>query len=216
MPDLPRRWLARSTPRWPISAFPARIFILLDQWLGVVNALPLLPRLRRHCAAPIVFLSGTHCETDRVAGLELGADDYLVKPISVRELVARVRAHLRRRDPAVPPTRVATPDAATPPTSSVGAWRIDRQECRVYRPDGSVVPLSLIEFNLLACLAAQPGVAMDRMALSHRVLGRDYWTQDRALDNLVHRIRRKFGDLGHDELIGAERNRGYVFRGFPK
>lgn len=192
--------------------------ILLDQRLREVDALLRLPELRRYTAAPIVFLTGNRNEADRVTGLDLGADDFLLKPIALRELVARVGAHLRRTAASVSPAATAPATTRTLATlSPVGAsgWCIDRSDCRLYRPNGEAVPLSMLEFELLAILAAQPGVSFDRDALSKRLLRRKHWPQDRALDNLVHRIRRKIGHLRHDEVIGTVRSRGYVFRGFP-
>ena len=142
-------------------------------------------------------------EADRVIGLELGADDFLLKPISGRELVARVRVHLRRthREPSAP---------------SIGHWRMSNTERRIYRPDGSPVQLTSAEFDLLQMVATNPGSPVDRDALSRHVLRRPYTVDDRSLDNLVHQIRRKFGRSGAGEMIASIRNVGYVFRGYPE
>jgi two-component system, OmpR family, response regulator len=175
--------------------------IVLDQRLGPVDTLLLLPTLRQHSSAPVLFLTGGRSEADRVIGLELGADDFLLKPISGRELVARVRAHLRRGD--------------REEVSNGHEWRIVPVERKVLRPDGTSVPLTSTEFELLSTLAAHPGVPVERDELSRHVLRRPFLAEDRALDNLVHQIRRKFGCSGAGEVIASVRNVGYVFRGYP-
>lgn len=197
---------ARTAATWQeaLAALEAEQpdLILLDQRLGTFDTLLMLPQLRQITAAPVIFLTGNQAEADRVIGLELGADDFLLKPIAGRELVARVRAHLRRAQRA---------QAGAP----AGQWRIAEAERRLFRPDGSVVPLTAAEFSLLAILAAQPGQPMDRDTLTQEVLRRPYRAEDRSLDNLVHQIRRKLGRRGASEVITAVRNQGYAFSGFP-
>jgi len=197
---------ARAAASWPealalLEGWQPDL-ILLDQRLGSVDTLLMLPQLRQITAAPVIFLTGNQAEADRVIGLELGADDFLLKPIAGRELVARVRAHLRRVQ-----RRTGAPPA--------GQWRIAEGERRLYRPDGSAVPLTAAEFTLLARLAAQPGQPLDRDTLTQEVLRRPYRAEDRSLDNLVHQIRRKLGRRGAGEVITAVRNQGYAFSGFP-
>jgi DNA-binding response OmpR family regulator len=185
--------------------------IVLDQRLGAVDTLLLLPTIRQMTSAPILFLTGSRSEADRVIGLELGADDFLLKPISGRELVARVRAHLRRSH-----STVATTASNGHEAGGQGDWEILRAERRVMRPDGTVVPLTSTEFELLITLVASQGTPIDRDTLSRKVLHRPALAEDRALDNLVHHIRRKFGVCGAHEIIVSVRNVGYVFRGYPK
>ncbi len=176
--------------------------IVLDQRLDSVDTLLLLPTLRQHTTAPVIFLTGSRSEADRVIGLELGADDFLLKPISGRELVARVRAHLRRSE------RLDRPP--------VGKWHISAVERKVVRPNGTAVRLTSTEFELFYALAASPGVAVERDQLSRQVFRRPFSPEDRALDNLVHQIRRKFACHGPSELIASVRNIGYVFCGYPE
>jgi DNA-binding response OmpR family regulator len=197
---------ARSADRWSLALEMLEGWqpdlIILDQRLGAVDTLLMLPSLRALTQAPVLFLTGNRSEADRVIGLELGADDFLLKPIAGRELVARVRAHLRRtvrREP-VP----------------AGEWRIALAERRLYRPDRSAVPLTAAEFTLLALLAEKPGMPLDREVLTQEVLRRPYRAEDRSLDNLVHQIRRKLGCRGAGEVIVAIRNQGYAFNGFPE
>ena len=177
--------------------------IVLDQRLGAFDTLLHFPSIRKLTSAPILFLTGSQNEADRVIGLELGADDFLLKPISSRELVARVRVHLRRANREVP----AAPQ---------GQWRITHVERRVYRPDGSVVQLTSAEFELLETLAATPGTPVTRDALSRQVLRRPNVDDDRSLDNLVHQLRRNLGFSDAREVIVSVRNVGYTFRGFPE
>jgi DNA-binding response OmpR family regulator len=197
---------ARSVDRWSQALATLEGWqpdlIILDQRLGAVDTLLMLPSLRALTSAPVLFLTGNRSEADRVIGLELGADDFLLKPITGRELVARVRAHLRRtvRRDLVP----------------AGEWRVAVVERRVYRPDRSVVPLTAAEFTLLAMLVEKPGTPFDRENLTREVLRRPYRAEDRSLDNLVHQIRRKLGCRGAGEVIVAIRNQGYAFNGFPE
>jgi DNA-binding response OmpR family regulator len=174
--------------------------VVLDQWLGRVDALPALPIIRATTDAQIIVLTGNKAEADRIVALEVGADDFLLKPISGRELVARIRARLRRRDST----------AARPP----GDWCVQEEARRILAPDGSVVPLTGTEFDLLAALMETPGHAVERDPLSLRILGRPFRSEDRALDNLVHNIRLKFAAHGVT-VVATVRNKGYAFTGFP-
>lgn len=186
--------------------------IVLDQRLGTVDTLLMVPELRAATSVPIVILTGNRDEADRIIGLELGADDFLVKPIARRELVARVRAHLRRasRDEAAGGAKAG--DAAE---GKAAAWQMDRVSRRLFRPSGEAVPLTMLEFELLAKLAETPGEPFDRDVLMRDIMSRPHWAQDRSLDNLVHRIRRKIGRGEGGEVISSIRNKGYAFRGFP-
>lgn len=185
--------------------------ILLDQKLGRVDTLMKIPQLRTRTAAPILFFSGNRNEADRVIGLELGADDFLLKPISGRELVARVRAHLRRAH--VPEN--AAENGNHHAENGKSEWRYAPQERRLCRPDGTEVPLTSAEFDVLSALVEVPGQAVDRDVLSTKALRRPYRAEDRALDNIVHQIRRKIGRLGAGEVIVSVRSVGYAFKGFP-
>jgi DNA-binding response OmpR family regulator len=196
-----------------VAAEPPDI-ILLDQRLGRIDTLPRIGMLRGMTAAPVVVLTGNQVETDRIVALEIGADDFLLKPISGRELVARIRAHLRRVAP--PPPVPRPPAAAGPATGPDGApgWRFSLVERELRRSDGSRVPLTAAEFDLLAVLVEMPGRAVDREALTRRVLRRPWRPEDRALDNLVLNLRRKLGP-GGDRAVAAIRGQGYAFTGFP-
>jgi two-component system, OmpR family, response regulator len=195
----------RSDWTGALGLLHARSFdlILLDQRLGRVDTIARLPELRALTSAPIIFLSGNTLEADRIVGLEMGADDFLVKPVSGREIVARVRALLRRAG--------TVPHAAPRPSP---AWRIAETERRLYAPDGSVVPLTAAEFSLLEVLARNPGQPADRERLTESVLHRSYRVEDRSIDNLVYQLRQKIAQAGGGEVIVAMRSRGYAFTGF--
>jgi len=174
--------------------------IILDQRLGRVDALSRLAQLRTMTAAPILLLTGNTSEADRIIGLEIGADDFLQKPISTRELLARIRAHMRR---------------GPLPDRSEGRWRIAGTERRVYTPAGAVVPLTTTEFELFRVLSQRVGEPVARDALSELVLRRPYRAEDRAIDNLVYQLRLKLRDAGAGDTILSARGRGYYFVGFP-
>ena len=192
--------------------------VVLDQRLGRIDAVPRIGLLRGMTDAPVLVLTGNRAETDRIVALELGADDFLLKPISGRELVARIRAHLRR----VPPAREPRPPALPAPLplplvapGGEGGWRLLVVERELRRGDGSRVPLTAAEFDLLAVLAETPGQPIDRETLTRRVLRRPWRPEDRALDNLVLNLRRKLGP-GGDRAVSAIRGQGYAFTGFPR
>ena len=181
--------------------------IILDQWLGRIDSLSRLGELRALTDAWIVILTANRSEVDRIVALEVGADDFLLKPVSGRELVARLRARLRRHEPQEP---------STLPDRPQGRWRVADVERRVYGPDGHAVPLTSTEYALLRVLMETPGVPVDRETLSRKVLKRGYTSEDRALDNLAHNIRQKIvAPLGHVPVISSVRNHGYAFTGFP-
>ena len=199
--------------------------IVLDQRFGPVDTLPLLPTLRAVTSAPILMHTGNREETDRVLGLELGADDFLLKPVSGRELVARLRARLRHLVPR-PPVAANTPQPAavqlTLPIASAASaavdagWRVVPTERRVYRPDGTPLRLTTAEFDTLSALAAKPGDVRSREELTKLVFRRTWRSGDRAVDNAVLHLRQKLSqDLG-DGCIVTVRQMGYVFTGFPK
>lgn len=195
--------------------------IVLDQRFGPVDTLPLLPTLRAVTSAPILIHTGNREETDRVLGLELGADDFLLKPISGRELVARLRARLRHIPPRLPlpangpqpaPVQMALPIAAPPQAG----WRVVPTERRVYRPDGTPLRLTTAEFDTLSALAAKPGDVRSREELTKLVFRRTWRSGDRAVDNAVLHLRQKLAqDLGEGCIVTV-RQMGYVFTGFPK
>ncbi|CAN5676342.1 response regulator transcription factor [soil metagenome] len=166
--------------------------IVLDWMLPDLSGLAWLRRLRAGASAatPVLMLTARASEVDRVEGLDAGADDYLVKPFSAAELVARMRALLRR----VHPARRFT----------VGALVVDVEEQRVV-VDGARVPLTRREFALLACIAAHPGRVFTRNELLDRVWGEDFVGTDRTVDQHVAQLRARLGAA----RIETVRGRGY-------
>jgi DNA-binding response OmpR family regulator len=177
--------------------------ILLDQHLGPVDALTRLGELRAETSVPILIVTGNGEAMDRVLGLETGADDFVVKPVSGRELVARIRAIMRRT-------------AAPAPAPKQGGWKFSEQSMSLTRPDGRRVPLTSAEFMLFAALAASPAQPVSRDALSRAAFGRDWRFGDRSVDNAVLAIRRKLGHPDPEAILRTVRNVGYVFVGFPQ
>ena len=134
---------------------------------------------------PVLILSARDDEVDRVLGLELGADDYVTKPFSARELVARVRAILRRSATATP--------AGAPAVVTIGDIEVDSAR-REVRRGGTVVPLATREFDLLAYLAGNLGLALSRQQLLNGVWGADWYGDERTVDVHVRQLRKKLGD----------------------
>ncbi|MBB4659101.1 response regulator transcription factor [Parvularcula dongshanensis] len=183
--------------------------IILDIMLPGTNGLDLCRWIRSHSEVPIIIVSARGDNTDRIVGLELGADDYVPKPVDVGELVARIRAVLRRisfggRGAGEPASRLTKFDG----------WSVDRRRREVHTPDGIQVILSGGEFDLLCVLLDAPG----------RVVGREYLLEqsrdrvasgdasDRSVDVLISRLRRKLGAYeGGRDLIKTVRGVGYTF-----
>lgn len=181
--------------------------IVLDVMLPGRNGFDVLRQLRRTAATPVVMLTARGDEVDRIVGLEMGADDYLPKPFNPRELVARIRAVLRR-------TRQEKEDMATLQTSKrlrVGDVEMDISRRTVLR-DGARVELTSVEFGLLEMLLRNAGQLVSREELTRAVLGRSLSPYDRSIDVHVSKIRKK---LGHEvcgiERIKAIRGSGYLY-----
>jgi DNA-binding response OmpR family regulator len=156
--------------------------------------------LRKDGDLPIVMLTAKASENDRVAGLRLGADDYVVKPFSPRELVARVEAVLRRsRTSGTESTDISYGD---------GRLRIDTER-REVRGDGALIELTRSEFDLLAALASRPGRAWTRLELVSRIQGHAFEAYERTIDVHVKNLRRKLGDTPPFKLVATVAGIGY-------
>jgi DNA-binding response OmpR family regulator len=165
--------------------------VLLDLGLPDIDGYEVCRRIRARSEVPIVFLTARSDEIDRVVGLELGADDYVVKPFGFRELVARIRAVTRRRGPSA---------KAEPGAVQVGALTLDRRTRRVEMA-GEVVELTPKEFDLLAVLAQDPGAVFERQQIMERVWGHPWYGPTKTLDVHVASIRKKLGDPGWIETV---------------
>jgi DNA-binding response OmpR family regulator len=173
-------------------------FVVLDLGLPDVDGIDICRQLRSNGRTPILILTARDDETDRIIGLELGADDYVTKPFSPRELVARVRAILRRTEPTLSESAVI----------ELADVRLDRRT-RSVTVGGSPVPLRTLEFELLAELARQAGQVVSRDRLLERVWGLSFAGGTRTVDVHVAQLRKK---LGRPELIETVRGIGYRAR----
>ena len=170
--------------------------VLLDLGLPDLDGYEVCRRLRARSDVPILVISARGDEVDRVVGLELGADDYLVKPFGFRELVARIRAVSRRTS--------SVGDGARP--QQIGSLEIDRRRRRVHIDDEEVA-LTPKEFDLLACLADEPGTVFTRERLLSEVWDPHWYGPTRTLDVHVASVRKKLGDPRWVETV-----RGVGFR----
>ena len=185
------------------TAEPAPDLVVLDRMLPLLDGLEVCRALRVRSDVPIIMLTARTTEEDRLEGLDLGADDYVTKPFSPRELVARVRAVLRRLPAGV----------RDRPPFEIAGLAIDpgRHEVRVR---GRSVPLTPREFRLLETLARSPGRAFTREELVERAFGPDYGALDRTIDAHVVNLRRKLeADPSHPALIQTVFGVGYRFAG---
>jgi DNA-binding response OmpR family regulator len=191
-----------------ILADEAIDLIILDLRLAGEDGMAIARSLRDQSAIPIVMLTGVRDEADRVMGLELGADDYLTKPFSPRELLARIRTVLRR-------TRSAPPDSSK--RNEIRAYRfadfeLNLRTRRLKQRDGRSIALTNGEFNLLAALLAAPERILTRDQLLEASRVYDNEVYDRAIDIQVLRLRRKIeADPSQPKFIVTERGVGYIF-----
>ena len=176
--------------------------VVLDVMLPGLGGLDVLRRIRAASSVPVLMLTARGEDVDRILGLELGADDYVPKPFNPRELVARLRAVLRRASarPAVAGDRFA-----------IGDVEIDTG-ARAVRRGGEHVDLTTVEFDLLEALARDAGRVLTREELVKRVLGRDFSPFDRSIDTHVMNLRKKLGARhGGVERIKSVRGAGYMY-----
>ncbi len=182
--------------------------ILLDLMLPGEDGLSLCRTLRAQSNVPIIMLTAKGDELDRVIGLEMGADDYLPKPFGSRELIARIRAVLRRS-----PGNTAAPGQAQQPRHyCFDRWRLDTGRRELVRDDGTVVPLSTGEYDLLIVLVERPQRVLNRDQLLDLSRGRAATTLDRSIDTQVSRLRRKLeDDPANPSIIKTVWGGGYMF-----
>ena len=199
---------ANSSQLSAVVAESAIDLIVLDLRLAGEDGMSIARRLRDSSAIPIIMLTGVRDEADRVMGLELGADDYLTKPFSPRELLARIRTVLRR-------ARTASPVQAR--QQEIRAYRfadfeLNLRTRRLTRQTGAPIELTNREFNLLAALSGAPRRVLTRDQLLEASRVYDNEVYDRAIDVLVLRLRRKIeADPTQPEFIVTERGVGYIF-----
>ncbi|MBU6266653.1 MAG: response regulator [Sphingomonadales bacterium] len=178
--------------------------VLLDVMMPGEDGLSLCRHLVETRAIPIILLTARGEPTDRIVGLEIGADDYVVKPFEPRELVARIRSVLRR--------------AGRPQADAVGeedflfdGWRLDPLKRRLIDPEGALISISSVEYRLLKAFLEHPRQVLDRDRLLDMVQGREAHLFDRAVDNQVSRLRRKIeADSRNPQLIQTVWGGGYM------
>jgi two-component system, OmpR family, response regulator len=180
--------------------------VILDVMLPGANGFDLCRELRAHSPVPIIMLTAVTETTDRVVGLEIGADDYVPKPFDPRELLARIRAVLRRFDPASTAVRTA------PQIYRFAGWTLDCARRRLMAPDSVRVELTNAEFNLLQAFVRSAQRVLTRDQLIELAGGETGYSYDRSVDILISRLRRKMEDNPRTpKLIRTIRGGGYQF-----
>ncbi|HIC82307.1 MAG TPA: response regulator [Kiloniellaceae bacterium] len=181
--------------------------VVLDIMMPGEDGLALCRDLRATSSVPVILVTAMTEEMDRVVGLEIGADDYVTKPFNPRELLARIKAVLRRSN-AVPQARDSLPEGRL----RFDRWLLDPERRELLDVDGLAVPLSTAEFNLLSAFLKRPGVVLSREQLLDLTSGRAAQVFDRSIDNQVSRLRKKIEpDPKKPRLIKTVWGGGYLF-----
>ncbi|WP_034640275.1 response regulator [Chitinilyticum aquatile] len=177
--------------------------VILDVMLPDTDGFVLCQMVRKRCSVPIIMLTASSDETDRIVGLEMGADDYIAKPYNPRELLARIKAILRRTGG----------EASAPPRYyRFLGFSLDVVERSLTDPTGETVRLTGLDFQLLKLFVEHPGEILDRNLLAEETRGRDAGPLDRSLDVQVSRLRQRLNDDGKQPaIIKTVRGAGYVF-----
>jgi DNA-binding response OmpR family regulator len=181
--------------------------VLLDMMLPGMDGLEVLKRLRQECSVPVVILSAQNEEADRIVGLEMGADDYVPKNFSPRELLARLRAVIRRAQAEAGEEH----GLGDTPAITIGPLVMDTRSMEA-RLNGRLLDLTALEFRLLYGMASQPGRVFSREQLLDLAAGRDFTSFDRSIDMHISSLRRKLGDDPRVPIyIKTMRGLGYIF-----
>ncbi len=180
--------------------------VILDLMMPGEDGLSVLRRMRGRDRTPVIMLSAMGEDVDRIVGLEVGADDYLAKPCNPRELLARVRALLRRTSRTDDPMAVSAAGGTTP-SRRFGDWSLDLVERTLYRVGYPAAPLTDAEFRVLTAFLDRPQRVLSRDTLIELAKGSDADVFDRAIDVTISRLRKK---LGPGDPIRTIRNEGYM------
>ena len=181
--------------------------ILLDVMLPKLDGFTVCRKIRETSSVPIIMLTAREEEVDKVLGLELGADDYMTKPFSLRELMARIKANLRR-------TELPLPDSDSPAEENleIGCFTLDFNRYELYK-NGQLINLTIREFDLIKYLASQPNKIFSRQKLLESVWDYEYYGDVRTVDVTVRRLREKIEDDPSDpKYIMTKRGVGYYFQ----
>ena len=199
--------VAGGTELWAAMERHPADLIILDLMLPGENGLLLCQRLRQQYATPVIKLTAMGELSDRVVGLEMGADDYLSKPFDARELLARVRAVLRRAGEGRPVL-----GGSARPLIRFAGWQLDVTRRELRSPDEVMIPLSSGEFDLLLVFVEHPQRVLTREQLLNLARGHSHDAFDRSIDVQVSRLRRKLeSDTKRPAMIRTVRNGGYLF-----
>ena len=188
--------------------------IMLDIMLPKIDGLTVCKRVKNSYNIPIILLTAKDTEIDKIVGLELGADDYITKPFSVRELVARVKANIRKADVRIEGTKEDNQNqkgekAKTTKKIIVGELELDLDKFEV-KVRNKIIDLTLREFEVLKFLASQPGQVVTREVLLEKVWGYEYYGDIRTVDVTVRRIREKIeADTSVPKILITKRGVGY-------
>ncbi len=187
--------------------------VLLDIMLPKMDGLTVCKKIRHNYNIPIIMLSAKDEEIDKILGLELGADDYITKPFSVRELIARVKANLRKNDvDYAKPAITENKENQSQNEITVGDLYLDLDKFEV-KVRGNVIDLTLREFEVLKYLAKQPGQVVTRETLLEKVWGYEYYGDVRTVDVTIRRLREKIeDDSATPSFIMTKRGVGYYFK----
>jgi len=181
--------------------------ILLDVMLPKLDGFSVLKKIREKSSIPILMLTAREEEFDKVLGLELGADDYITKPFSIRELMARVKANMRRTE-----TDFADRQEKTVDKLEIGCFVLDYNRYELYK-SGKLIEITIREFDLMKFLASQPNKVFSRQSLLESVWGYEYYGDDRTVDVTVRRLREKVeDDPSEPRYIMTKRGVGYYFQ----
>ncbi len=208
--------LHRGADLMALMASDAPALVLLDLGLPGEDGFAIARQLREHWRCGLVIVTGRGDAVDKVVGLEVGADDYVTKPFDLRELLARIKAVLRRTEPGSPPAVLAPAAPVGPATDGsrlrFAQWELDLAARRLCDAQGREVVLTTGEFDLLAAFARQPGRVLSRDQLLEQTRGRPAGPFDRTIDVQVGRLRRKLDDHADEpQIIKSVRGAGYLF-----
>lgn len=190
--------------------------ILLDLTLPDAEGFSLIPKIRNHTHAPIIIISGKKDTTEKIVGLEMGADDYLTKPFELRELAARIKAVVRRVADVTQPPFQQQQESKSREVIRFDGWKLDRRQYQAFGKNGQSAELTAGEFRLLEALVMAPNRVLTRDYLFELTRESEFDLSDRAVDIQVARIRKKLGDdPRRPTIIKTVRGVGYMFCGQP-